>query len=169
MAAQMAIAAVQMGMSIHGGRKAKQAAKEAAKSAARYAKLEGTEQIRRAKRTMAQQRAMGTAAVFASGIKLSGSSRVYMEEMGAEHARQLAWMDKALSARVRAIRKGGAVAADTAMFSGISGALSAAGQGIAAYGQYRANQQAAALNAQRLEYYTQQAGAPAGKLTPGND
>lgn len=107
-----AIAVAGVASGIAGGLSARSKAKDAARHQARLTYQQRMEEIRRQKKQNEFDYGMGVAAVGASNLQFSGSSRAYLRAMKMEQMRQVAWAEQAARQERRAIRKGAAGAGD---------------------------------------------------------
>jgi hypothetical protein len=126
------IAGVGVGSSILGGRSAKKAAKAAGKATA--ANILETEKENQRRRTLdlAQKTGTITAAVYASGLQMGGSSLRYKNAFEGNYRREMAWDQQKARMDAETAKKGGQLAGDAAMYSGFTSAIGFAGSGVSA-------------------------------------
>ena len=126
------VAAVGMVSSIAGGISGKKAAEKAGEMQAMVIEQTAAENERRRKLDLAQQLGGITAAVSASNLQMSGSSKRYKAAYESNYRAEMAWDKQKSRIDARTAIKGGGAAGQSAMYSGIGSALNFAGSAIAA-------------------------------------
>lgn len=113
---------------------AKNAATRAESTAEINARLIGQESVeeeRRLRKDMAQTEALSNALTGASGVQMSGSRKAFMDEMRAEHSRQIDWLQKSTRQKQRVVRRGGQLQSSQLQSQAYGQAI----QGVAKLGQ----------------------------------
>lgn len=127
------IAAVGAVSSIMGGISGKKAAKSAGKMQAKVILAIAAENARRRELDLVQQLGGITAAVAASNLQMSGSSKRYRNAFEANYRGEMAWDKQKARLDARTAKKGGQLVGQGAMYQGLSGAIGFVGQGISAF------------------------------------
>lgn len=130
------IAAVSAVTSIAGGISGKKAAEKAGERQANIIEQTAAENRRRRELDLQNQLGGITAAIGASNIQMSGSSKKYKNVFESSYRSEMAWDKQKARLEARAARKGGASAGQAAMFTGISSAASFASQAFIAAPKY---------------------------------
>tara|TARA_R110002020_G_scaffold170207_4_gene359601 strand:- start:9405 stop:9872 length:468 start_codon:yes stop_codon:yes gene_type:complete len=132
-----AVAAAGIGLNLGMGMKANKKAKEAAKEQAQLTLQRRKEEIRLKKRQATKELGLGRAAVYASNIQMSGSSKEYLDELDTENMREIAFAKRAAQMEYDAIRKGAQGAGGPLIAQAAGDALQLA---ASSYASYQANQ-----------------------------
>lgn len=112
---------------IAGGLSGKDDAKKAGKEQAKAILRTEEETQRRRQLDLDQQMGLIRANVGASGIILSGSSARYARAFESNYKREMNWDQMLANMNAKAARRGGQIAGQAAMWSGISGAVGSFG------------------------------------------
>ena len=83
------------------------AAKDAANRNADRAMAEAAEEKRRARRQQRKKQSALRARAAASGIKLTGSTKTFLDDYVEEDERQLSWLDRSANSRAEIMRQQG--------------------------------------------------------------
>lgn len=102
-------------------------AKELARDRARMIALQGEQNARQMQLQRGQAVGLGRAAIGASNIQFSGSSKRYLRALDNEFSKQIAWQRTKTKMEERQALKGGDVAASQIQSMGISSMLSGLG------------------------------------------
>lgn len=136
-----AAAVVSAGASIFGGISANSAAKKSAASQRELGRLNQkyivSETIEKERRTKAEQQQIQgqtRARIGASGLSGGATRTNYMQEMAAEHSKQLDWLHKSGYDRATIATWGGNIAADATLASGQASLFGGISSGIGALG-----------------------------------
>jgi hypothetical protein len=127
------IAAVGAATSVIGGINGKDAAEKAGEMQADM--IERTAQENKRRRELDLQHDLGsiTAAVAASNIQMTGSSKRYKSGYQQQYRQEMAWETAKANMDARMAIKTGQMAGDTALYSGLSSAVGYVAQGYGAY------------------------------------
>jgi hypothetical protein len=122
------ISAVGVGSSIFGGISGKKAAKEAGKATA--ANILATEEENQRRRKLDLEQKVGgiRAAVYASNLQMGGSSKKYKNVYESNYRREMAWDQQKARMDAETAKKGGQLAGDSALYSGVGSAFGFAAQ-----------------------------------------
>jgi hypothetical protein len=129
-------AGLQLGGSLFGAsqaRKSGKADRRAAYMSASVIEEEGAEEARRVKRGMDSSEGLSKALSAASGVQMSGSRKLAVDDVAAENKAQLDWLKKSTASRAKAVRAGGRVSERAFKSQSISSAISGIGKGITAF------------------------------------
>jgi hypothetical protein len=114
------IAAASIGSSIIGGNSQKKAAQKAAKQQAKLTYAQRQEEMRQMRRSAEYDKGAGKAAIGASNIQFTGSSKRYLQGMDMENMREIAYARNAAEKEREAI-KAGAAGAGAGLFAQAAG------------------------------------------------
>ena len=131
------ISAVGAISSIAGGISGKKAAEKAGKFQAKIIEQTAAENRRRRELDLQHQLGGVTAAVAASNLQMTGSSRRYRNVFESNYRAEMAWDKQKAMLDARAAKKGGAAVGKAAMFAGVTGSIGSFATGfsvIAAHG-----------------------------------
>jgi len=95
---------------------------------------QGSEDVRRKTLEMKNTIGLTKGTIGASGIKLAGSAKAYIDSMTSEYQKDIAWIKESANTRAKVARLGGQAAAAESMAGAINTGVQAAGT-FNAYGR----------------------------------